>query len=91
MSTAIIWFRRSLRLHDNEALTWACNSDDIDRILPIFIMDFEDLFNQNKGISYNRIRFLQESLEDLNARMEQKLDSNSVSYTHLTLPTNREV
>ena len=55
MSTAIIWFRRSLRLHDNEALTWACNSDDIDRILPIFIMDFEDLFNQNKGIVPKKI------------------------------------
>ena len=27
-------------------------------------------------ISYNRIRFLQESLKDLNARMEDKLDSN---------------
>ena len=64
MSTAIIWFRRSLRLHDNEALSWACNSDDIDRILPIYIMDFEDLFDQNNDISYNRIRFLQESLED---------------------------
>ena len=76
VSTAIIWFRKSLRLHDNESLTWACNSDDVDRILPIFIMDFDDLFDQNNRISYNRIRFLQESLKDLNASMEDKLDSN---------------
>ena len=71
-----MWFRKSLRLHDNEFLTWACSSDDIDKILPIFIIDLEDLFDENHGISYNRIRFLQESLEDLNARMEEKLDSN---------------
>ena len=76
MSTAIVWFRKSLRLHDNEFLTWACSSDDIDKILPIFIIDLEDLFDENHGISYNRIRFLQESLEDSNARMEEKLDSN---------------
>ena len=71
-----MWFRKSLRLHDNEFLTWACSSDDIDRILPIFIIDLDNLFDENHGISYNRIRFLQESLEDLNARMEEKLDSN---------------
>ena len=76
MSTAIVWFRKTLRVHDNEVLTWACNSDDVERILPIFIMDFEDLFDENNGISYNRIRFLQESLEDLNARMGEKIDSN---------------
>ena len=46
VSTAIIWFRKSLRLHDNEALNWACNSDDVDRIVPIFIIDFDDLFDK---------------------------------------------
>ena len=76
MNIAIIWFRKSLRLHDNEALTWACNSNDIDKILPIFIVDFEDLLGQDNTISYNRIRFLQESLEDLDSRMRDKLDSN---------------
>ena len=72
MNIAIIWFRKSLRLHDNEALTWACNSNDIDKILPIFIEDFEDLLGQDNTISYNRIRFLQESLEDLDSRMRDK-------------------
>ena len=76
MNIAIIWFRKSLRLHDNEALTWACNSNDIDKILPIFIVDFEDLLGQDNPISYNRIRFLQESIEDLDSRMRDKLDSN---------------
>jgi len=35
MSTAIVWFRRDLRLQDNPALSAACQAHD--RILPIYI------------------------------------------------------
>lgn len=35
MKTAIVWFRRDLRLHNNPALDWAC--EHCDAILPVYI------------------------------------------------------
>ena len=32
MQVAVIWFRNSLRIHDNPALSWACESESIDHI-----------------------------------------------------------
>ena len=60
-----MWFRKSLRLHDNEFLTWACSSDDIDRILPIFIIDLEDLFG-----SYDKV-FVFSSKDDVEVPKNQ--------------------
>ena len=62
MSTAVVWFRNILRLHDNPVLTWASSSEEISSIIPIYIL--EEKWNE---------------------------DTDPVSYTHLTLPTNREV
>ncbi|HEY9052318.1 MAG TPA: deoxyribodipyrimidine photo-lyase, partial [Gammaproteobacteria bacterium] len=40
MNTAIVWFRRDLRLHNNPALNWACGH--CDAILPVFIHSPEE-------------------------------------------------
>ena len=41
--TAIVWFRRDLRLSDHYALLRACR--DYDRVIPVFVL-FEDAFSQ---------------------------------------------
>ena len=73
MSVAILWFRKSLRLHDNEALTWACSSDEVDSILPIFIFDEEDLRGGAGGLGFNRLSFISQSLRDLDSRLNDNL------------------
>ena len=37
MTTAIVWFRRDLRLDDNPA--WAAATSDHDRVVPLFVLD----------------------------------------------------
>ena len=75
MKTAIVWFRKSLRLHDNPALVAACENEEIDMILPLFILD-PDVFGENyDNLSPNRIRFLIESLSDLNQQLSSKYGS----------------
>ncbi len=37
MTTAIVWFRRDLRVHDHPALTAAHRSADL--IVPVFVLD----------------------------------------------------
>ena len=39
MSTAIVWLRNTLRVHDNPLLHWACESDEVDSVIPLFVMD----------------------------------------------------
>ena len=75
MNTAIIWFRKILRIHDNPILTWASSSEDIDSILPIFIMNDEWVNNKNRSMGPNRIKFQLESMIDLNNRLGEKYDS----------------
>ncbi len=73
MSSAIVWFRKCLRLHDNPALSWACESEEVNSILPVFIID-EELDNEkSSGFGFNRMRFLVQSLRDLNDSMEKEL------------------
>ena len=43
MKTSIVWFRKSLRLHDNPALMAACENEQVDSILPLYIID-PDIF-----------------------------------------------
>ncbi|KAL4418944.1 hypothetical protein ABPG77_009124 [Micractinium sp. CCAP 211/92] len=61
--TAIIWFRKGLRLHDNPALLAAAK--DADHLCPIFILD--PWFLKPDKIGVNRVQFLLESLADLDA------------------------
>ena len=73
MPTAIVWFRKCLRLHDNPALTWACESSEVDSILPVFIMEEELGSEGTGGIGFNRARFLVQSLRDLDDSLQREL------------------
>ena len=73
MTVAVLWFRKSLRLHDNEALAWACSSDEVDSVLPIYIFDEEELREEGGGLGYNRLRFVSQSLRDLDDRLSDNL------------------
>ena len=73
MPTAIVWFRKCLRLHDNAALTWACESSEVDSILPVFIMEEELGSEGTGGIGFNRARFLVQSLRDLDDSLQREL------------------
>ena len=39
MSTAIVWLRSTLRVHDNPLLGWAHGSEEIDSVIPVFVLD----------------------------------------------------
>ena len=98
MNTAIIWFRKTIRIHDNPMLIWAESSQEIDSVIPIYIMDENWNHGDNENcVGANRINFLYESLLDLDRNLKEKFgtkllvysgNSCAVSYTHLTLPTN---
>ena len=75
MSTSVVWFRKSLRLHDNPALTQACEDSSVDFILPIFILDPKVVGEKFEKYGKNRIRFLLESLEDLDLSLVTKAKS----------------
>lgn len=61
MSTVVHWFRRDLRVSDNTSLFRAAR--DGDRVLPLFILD--DHYAADPNVGPARLRFLRESLEDL--------------------------
>lgn len=65
----IVWFRRDLRLGDNEivALASANNAS----VLPCFIID--PWFYQQPEIGKARVKFLFESLENLNSNLLRAL------------------
>ena len=62
----IVWFKRDLRIFDNEAFTRAC---DKGLILPLYI--FEEELWQQTSMSIKHYRFLEESLNDLNNNLEK--------------------
>lgn len=63
---SILWFRHGLRLHDNPAMLEALKNHTT--FLPIFIFDGESAGTKNVG--YNRMKFLLESLRDLNDQLK---------------------
>jgi cryptochrome len=101
MSTAILWFRKCLRLHDNPALTEICEDEQIDSIIPIFILDPEIVGDQFEKYGNNRLRFLFENLDDLNSRIQKKSENSllifwgsptdAISSLHHTLGTQISV
>ncbi|MFV0533951.1 MAG: cryptochrome/photolyase family protein [Cumulibacter sp.] len=52
MTTAVMWFRRDLRLGDNPALLAACAAAD--RVLPVFVLD--PAFGGRSSARLNRLR-----------------------------------
>ena len=76
MSTALVWFRKCLRLHDNPALSEVCHDNQIECMVPIFILDPEIIGPQFEKYGINRLRFLFESLDDLNTQIQSKSDNS---------------
>ncbi|RLM57290.1 DASH family cryptochrome [Halobellus sp. Atlit-31R] len=75
--TAIVWFRRDLRTHDNEALLAAAAAD---RMLPVYCVDPREYGTQRYGgpesfryerLGPERARFRRESLEALRERLRE--------------------
>ena len=62
----IIWFKRDLRIWDNEAFTDACKKGPT---IPLYIIEPE-LWSQN-DLSYRHYQFLMECLDDLNIDIQK--------------------
>ena len=69
MGTAIVWLRNTLRVHDNPLLHWAWESDEVDSVIPLFVMDPSRGVGGEEPISDTRMGFLYESLVELNQRL----------------------
>ncbi len=67
-STAILWYRRDLRLHDHPALRRAL--DEFDRVVPVFVLD--DALLQGRYRSAPRTAFMLACLRDLDAAMRER-------------------
>ena len=63
-----MWFRKGLRVHDNPALTAACA--DASSVIPVFVLD--PWFMSPDRVGVNRVRFLLESLKDLDENLKAK-------------------
>ena len=77
MSTAVVWFRKCLRLHDNPSLAQVCDDASIQHIVPIYILDSAIVGKDFEKLSHNRIRFLFESLVDLDNKIKS-ISNNSI-------------
>ena len=70
MSTAIVWFRRDLRLDDNPA--WAAATADHERVLPLFVLDRRLLDRAGpfrRAAMLGAITGLDTALRDLDGRL----------------------
>ncbi|MDA7756513.1 deoxyribodipyrimidine photo-lyase/cryptochrome family protein [Opitutales bacterium] len=81
MKTAVLWFRKCLRLDDNPSLVQACEDSNVDSILPIFILDPGIVGEGFEKYGKNRLRFLLENLEDLDQQLQAKV-SNPLHIFH---------
>ena len=63
----LLWFRRDLRLADNEIVTLAAANDAA--VKPFFIID--PWFYTWADVGTARVRFLFESLENLNSNLRK--------------------
>ena len=73
MNTGIVWLRNTLRLNDNRVLIESIKSTNSDLILPLYILNENNLILKNNN---NRITFLYESLIDLDAQFRAKFGTN---------------
>lgn len=77
-SNSLVWFRKGLRVHDNPALEHASKCGSSGSIYPVFVIDPHymepDPSSFSPGSSragVNRIRFLLESLKDLDSSLKK--------------------
>ena len=66
--TAIVWFRRDLRLHDNPALRGGAGGADV--VVPVFCLD--DRLLHGRHASGPRTQFMLECLRDLDASLRDR-------------------
>jgi deoxyribodipyrimidine photo-lyase len=66
-TTAIVWFRRDLRLHDHPALTAACAEHE--RVIPLYVLD--DKLLHGRYASPARARFMLGCLRALDAALRE--------------------
>src|SRR4051812_45483171 len=66
--TAIVWFRRDLRVHDHPPLRAAL--DAYERVVPVFVLDAR--LTEGRFPSANRAHFLFESLRELRAGLKAR-------------------
>jgi deoxyribodipyrimidine photo-lyase len=64
--TAVVWFRRDLRLHDHPALAAAVSRADV--VVPLFV--FDDVLLRGRWPAPNRVWFMRESVAELGAALE---------------------
>jgi deoxyribodipyrimidine photo-lyase len=69
MGTAIVWFRRDLRVHDHPALTAAHR--EAERVVPVFVLD-PRLLDAGRFPSANRAWFLLGSLRELRDSLRER-------------------
>jgi len=69
MRTALVWFRRDLRVHDHPALTAAHRAAE--RVVPVFVLD-PRLLDAGRFPSANRAWFLLESLRELRKALRER-------------------
>ncbi|MDA0181442.1 DNA photolyase family protein [Solirubrobacter phytolaccae] len=67
-STALVWFRRDLRVHDHPPLRAAL--DAFERVIPVFVLD--DRLLDGRFESANRASFLFDCLKDLRTALQER-------------------
>src|SRR4051794_27907594 len=68
MSTAILWYRRDLRVHDHPALHTACS--EYDRVVPVFV--FDDRLLEGRFASTPRAAFMAGCLRALDEQLRSR-------------------
>src|SRR6478735_5543899 len=68
MSTALVWFRRDLRVHDHPPLRAAL--DACERVVPVFVLDERLLHGRHA--SGSRTQFMLESLRELRTALQER-------------------
>ena len=78
MKTCVLWLRKTLRLHDNAVLSAAASCKNFDSVLPLYIADPKQLGVNFEKYGPARLRFLIESLSDLDAQFRERYQSRLI-------------
>ncbi len=68
MSTAVVWFRRDLRVHDHPPLVTALREHD--KVVPVFVLD--DRLLHGRFASANRTQYLLDCLKALDGELRDR-------------------
>ncbi|GIW21388.1 MAG: deoxyribodipyrimidine photo-lyase [Candidatus Sericytochromatia bacterium] len=73
------WFRRDLRLKDNNALYQALSNDKKLKVIPLFIFD-KNILDKLKDKNDKRVNFIYEQLKKINKELEKYNSSLLIKY-----------